>query len=122
MFICNALIPQLFWFKSVRSKLWIVFIISIFINIGMWYERFNIVITSLTKNYLPASWASYTPSIIEVGFFVGTLGMFSAGVLLFFRYIPMIAVSEVKSVAKFNEEIHVITSYSIHYTKLYDVV
>ena len=62
MFTCNALVPQLFWFKRVRSKLWIVFIISILINIGMWYERFNIVITSLTKNYLPATWASYTPS------------------------------------------------------------
>jgi len=104
MFICNAIIPQLFWFKTVRSRLWIVFIISILINIGMWFERFNIVITSLSHNYIPANWAEYSPTIIEIGLFVGTLGMFSAGVLLFFRYIPMIAISEVKSVAKYDKE------------------
>jgi molybdopterin-containing oxidoreductase family membrane subunit len=79
MFICNAIIPQLFWFKTVRSRLWIVFIISILINVGMWFERFNIVVTSLSKNYIPANWASYSPTIIEIGLFVGTLGMFSAG-------------------------------------------
>jgi len=104
MFTFNALVPQLFWFKAVRSRLWIVFVISILINIGMWYERFNIVVTSLSHNYIPANWASYSPTIIEIGLFVGTLGMFTAGCLLFFRYIPMIAVSEVKSVAKHDRE------------------
>jgi molybdopterin-containing oxidoreductase family membrane subunit len=70
----------------------------------MWFERFNIVVTSLSKNYIPANWASYSPTIIEIGLFVGTLGMFSAGVLLFFRYIPMIAISEIKSVSKHDKE------------------
>ena len=93
MFTLNALIPQLFWFKSVRRKVWLVFIISLFINLGMWYERYNIVITSLSRDYLPANWADYSPSMVEIGFFVGTLGMFIAGVLLFFRFIPMIAIS-----------------------------
>ena len=104
MFICNAIIPQLFWFKTVRSRLWIVFIISILINIGMWFERFNIIVTSLSHNYLPANWATYSPTIIEIGLFLGTLGMFSTGVLLFFRYIPMIAISEIKGVMKHDKE------------------
>ncbi len=103
MFIANAVIPQLFWFKGVRRRMWIVFIISIIINIGMWFERFNIVVTSLSRDYLPSSWAPYAPTWVEIGFFTGTLGMFITGVLLFFRYIPMIAISELKSVAKFDK-------------------
>ncbi|HAQ20972.1 MAG TPA: hydrogenase [Prolixibacteraceae bacterium] len=104
MFIFNALLPQLFWSRKIRRNLWIVFIISLFINLGMWFERFNIVVTSLSKNFLPASWAEYHPTIIEIGFFVGTLGMFSAGVLLFFRYIPQIAIAEVKMISKYNTQ------------------
>jgi molybdopterin-containing oxidoreductase family membrane subunit len=75
-----------------------MFIISLFINLGMWFERFNIVITSLSKDYLPSAWTGYTPTWVEVGTYVGTIGIFLAGVLIFFRYIPMIAVSEVKTV------------------------
>jgi molybdopterin-containing oxidoreductase family membrane subunit len=104
MFTLNALLPQLFWSKKIRNSIWVVFVISLLINLGMWYERFNIVVTSLSKNYLPASWAAYEPTIVEIGFFVGTLGMFIAGVLLFFRYIPQIAISEVKMVSKFNKQ------------------
>lgn len=104
MFIFNALLPQLFWSRKIRRNLWTVFTISLLINLGMWFERFNIVVTSLSKNYLPSSWASYSPTIIEIGFFVGTLGMFSAGVLLFFKYIPQIAISEVKMVSKYNKQ------------------
>jgi len=103
MFVSNALIPQLFWFKGMRRRIWIVFIISIIINIGMWYERYNIIVTTLSRDFLPSSWTSYSPTLIEIGFFVGTLGMFITGVLLFFRYIPMIAISELKSVAKFDK-------------------
>ncbi|MEZ5105318.1 MAG: NrfD/PsrC family molybdoenzyme membrane anchor subunit [Draconibacterium sp.] len=105
MFISNAIVPQLFWFKTARRNMWIVFIISIIINIGMWFERFNIVTTSLSRDYLPSSWVSYSPTWTEVGFFIGTLGMFAAGVLLFFRFIPIIAISEIKSVAKFDKQI-----------------
>ncbi|MBE0654589.1 MAG: polysulfide reductase NrfD [Bacteroidales bacterium] len=100
MFICNALIPQLFWFKKIRKSMLGLFIVSIFINIGMWFERFNIVITSLANDYLPSNWATYSPTLTEVGVYVGTLGLFTVGVLMFFRYIPMIAISEVKSVLK----------------------
>ncbi|MCE4566236.1 polysulfide reductase NrfD [Maribellus sp. CM-23] len=103
MFIANAVIPQLFWFKAVRRRMWVVFVISIIINIGMWFERFNIVVTSLSRDYLPSAWASYSPTWVEIAFFTGTIGMFITGVLLFFRYIPMIAISELKSVAKFDK-------------------
>ena len=103
MFLSNAIVPQLFWFKAIRKKIWIVFIISIIINIGMWFERYNIVVTSLSKDYLPANWATYSPTWVEKGFFIGTLGMFMTGVLLFFRFLPIIAISEVKSVAKFDK-------------------
>jgi Ni/Fe-hydrogenase subunit HybB-like protein len=106
MFICNALIPQLFWSKKIRKNLTLAFIISLFINLGMWYERFNIIVTSLSRTYLPSVWASYHPSYIEVGLFLGTIGLFTTAVLLFFRYIPMIAIHEVKSVLKHNEREH----------------
>jgi molybdopterin-containing oxidoreductase family membrane subunit len=103
MFVPNAIVPQLFWFKSMRRKMWVVFTISILINIGMWFERYNIIVTTLSRDFLPSSWMSYSPTLIEIGFFAGTLGMFITGVLLFFRYIPMIAISELKSVAKFDK-------------------
>ncbi|MCD4736797.1 MAG: polysulfide reductase NrfD [Bacteroidales bacterium] len=100
MVTCNAIIPQFFWFKKVRKNLTLVFIISILINIGMWFERFVIIVTSLSKDYLPANWAAYKPSIVEVGTYVGTLGIFGIGVLLFIRYIPMMAISELKTILK----------------------
>ena len=103
MFISNALVPQLFWFKKMRRNIWVVFIVSIIINIGMWFERYNIIVTSLSRDYLPSSWVSYSPTWVEVGFFIGTIGLFTTGVLLFFRFIPMIAISELKSVAKFDK-------------------
>jgi Ni/Fe-hydrogenase subunit HybB-like protein len=99
MIVCNAIIPQLFWFRKIRRN-WIGLLsISLVINIGMWLERYNIVITSLSKDFLPSNWVSYYPTIIDIGVFVGTIGLFGTGVLLFMRYIPMMAISELKSVA-----------------------
>ncbi len=98
MVICNAIIPQLFWFKKIRKSTWGLLLISLAINLGMWFERFNIVVTSLANDFLPSNWVSYSPTIIEIGIYVGTIGLFVLGVLLFFRYIPMIAISEVKGV------------------------
>ena len=100
MLSSNAIIPQLFWFEKIRKKIWIVFLISIIINIGMWFERYVIVITSLSKDLLPSNWADYTPTKVEIGIFIGTLGFFVMCLLLFFRYLPMIAISEVKGVLK----------------------
>jgi len=102
MFCCNALIPQLMWFRKIRRNLVIVFIISILINVGMWFERFNIVVTSLSKDFLPSAWAEYKPTFVEVSVYIGTLGIFFLGVLLFFKFAPMIAISEVKAVNKFQ--------------------
>jgi len=103
MIICNAVIPQLMWSKKIRSNITALFIISLIINLGMWYERYNIVVTSLAKDYLPSSWTTYSPTWVEIGLYIGTIGIFTIGVLLFFRFVPMIAISEVKSVLKPTE-------------------
>jgi Ni/Fe-hydrogenase subunit HybB-like protein len=100
MFIFNAIVPQLFWFKKLRKNPWSLLIISLIINVGMWFERYNIVVSSLSKDYLPSNWASYSPTWVEIGSYVGTLGIFASFILLFFRFIPVIAVSEVKGVLK----------------------
>jgi molybdopterin-containing oxidoreductase family membrane subunit len=104
MIVCNALIPQLFWFRKIRRN-WVgLLFISLVINLGMWLERFNIVITSLSKDFLPSNWVSYSPTVIDIGVFVGTIGLFAMGVLLFMRYIPMMAISELKSVAQIGNK------------------
>lgn len=76
----------------------ITFIISIFINIGMWFERFVIIVTSLHRDYLPSSWSMYKPTIIEYGLFIGTLGLFFTGYFLFIKFFPVIAIAEVKTI------------------------
>ncbi len=100
MMTCNVVTPQLFWFKKIRTSVVATFIISIFVNIGMWFERFVIVVTSLHRDYLPSSWVMYKPSLVEVGLYVGTLGLFFTLFLLFIRVFPVIAIAEVKSVLK----------------------
>ncbi len=105
MVVCNALIPQLFWFKKMRRNWMGLLFVSLSINVGMWLERFNIVITSLTKDFLPSNWVSYTPTVIDIGVFAGTVGLFGVGVLLFMRYIPMMAISELKGVAHIGSKI-----------------
>jgi Ni/Fe-hydrogenase subunit HybB-like protein len=98
MIICNAIIPQLFWIRKIRRNWVTLLLISLTINLGMWFERYNIVVTSLSKDFLPSNWVTYTPTVIDIGIFVGTIGLFATGVLLFMRYIPMMAISELKSV------------------------
>jgi molybdopterin-containing oxidoreductase family membrane subunit len=98
MVSCNVLTPQLFWFKRVRENFVIVFILTIFVNIGMWFERFVIIVTSLHRDYLPASWADYTPSLVEIATLIGSFGLFLTLFLLFVRFVPVIAMAEVKGV------------------------
>jgi Ni/Fe-hydrogenase subunit HybB-like protein len=98
MISCNVLVPQLFWFKKMRTSLVAMFIISIFINIGMWFERFVIIATSLHRDFLPSSWGYFRPTWVDIGTFVGTMGMFLTFFLLFLRFLPSIAMSEVKGV------------------------
>jgi len=98
MITCNVLVPQLFWFKKVRSNLWIVFIMSILVNVGMWFERFVIIVISLHRDFLPANWAYFKPTWVDICTFIGTFGLFFTMFLLFIRFLPMIAISEVKGV------------------------
>ena len=100
MMTCNVITPQLFWFKKIRTSVMATFIISIFVNIGMWFERFVIIVTSLHRDYLPSSWVMYSPTYIEVGIFVGTIGLFFTLFLIFSRVFPVIALAELKSILK----------------------
>ena len=95
---CNVLTPQFLWFKRIRSNLVIVFILSLFINVGMWFERFVIIVTSLHRDFLPSSWASYAPTYVEIGTLAGSFGLFFTLFLLFVRFVPVIAIGEVKAV------------------------
>jgi len=98
MISCNVITPQFFWFKKLRTNVLIVWVLSIFVNIGMWFERFVIVVTSLHRDYLPANWGYYSPTKVDVLTFVGTFGLFMVLFLLFIRFLPLIAISEVKGV------------------------
>ncbi len=101
MVLCNVVLPQLLWIKSMRRNLLIVFLMSIVINIGMWFERFVIVVTSLHRDFLPSSWAMYSPTLIEIATLAGSFGLFFTCFLLFARFFPFIAISEVKAVLNY---------------------
>jgi molybdopterin-containing oxidoreductase family membrane subunit len=98
MITCNVISPQLFWFKKLRTSLWALFIISVFVNIGMWFERFVIIVTSLHRDFLPSSWAYFRPTFWDIATFIGSWGLFFTMFCLFVRFLPMVAISEVKSV------------------------
>jgi len=98
MVTCNVVIPQLLWFKGVRSNLILVFILTIFVNIGMWFERFVIIVISLHRDFLPSSWSYYVPTSIEIATLVGSFGLFFSCFLVFCRVLPMIAIGEIKGV------------------------
>ncbi|HEY6943668.1 MAG TPA: NrfD/PsrC family molybdoenzyme membrane anchor subunit [Candidatus Acidoferrum sp.] len=101
---CNVLVPQLLWFRKVRGNLWMVFPISILINVGMWFERFVIIVTSLHRDFLPSSWTSYRPTPIELSMLVGSFGLFFTLFLLFCRLLPVVAMAEVKGVLHVGRE------------------
>ena len=98
MITCNVICPHLFWKRSFRRNMVFVFIVSIFVNIGMWFERFVIIVTSLHRDYLPSNWGYFTPTWVDIMTFVGSFGLFFTLFLLFMRFLPMIAISEVKGV------------------------
>tara|TARA_B100000427_G_scaffold103252_1_gene85372 strand:- start:26582 stop:27964 length:1383 start_codon:yes stop_codon:yes gene_type:complete len=98
MVSCNVISPQLFWFKKCRTSIPIMFIISIFVNIGMWFERFVITVTSLHRDFLPSSWGYYSPTWVDVCTFIGSFGLFFTLFLLFLRFLPSISISEIKNV------------------------
>jgi len=102
---CNVLSPQIFWFRKLRRNLWVTFFMSIIVNIGMWFERFVIIVTSIYRDYLPSSWATYySPTIWEVGFYLGTFGLFFTCYFLFSKFMPVIAIAEIKHILKKSGE------------------
>ncbi|HET8573121.1 MAG TPA: NrfD/PsrC family molybdoenzyme membrane anchor subunit [Edaphocola sp.] len=98
--LCNVVSPQFFWFKRVRRNIVFTFLISIVVNIGMWFERFVIIVSSLYRDFLPSSWAYYSPRWTELGFYIGTFGLFFTCFLLFAKFFPVIAIHEIKFTLK----------------------
>ena len=104
MMTCNVISPQLFWFKKIRTNLVATFIISIIVNIGMWFERFVIIVTSLHRDYIPSSWSMFHPTMYDVGQYLFTFGLFFSAFLLFAKFFPVINMAEVKSIVKATSE------------------
>ena len=100
MMTCNVFSPQVMWFKKIRTSITASFIISIVVNIGMWFERFVIIVTSLHRDYLPSSWTMFSPTFVDIGLFIGTIGFFFVLFLLYARTFPVIAQAEVKTILK----------------------
>ncbi len=96
MISCNALVPQLFWFKRIRTSISAMFVISILVNVGMWFERFVIIVVSLTRDFVPSSWHHYKPTYVDILTLAGSFGLFLTLFLLFVRFLPMISMAEVK--------------------------
>jgi Ni/Fe-hydrogenase subunit HybB-like protein len=103
MMTCNLVAPQVFWFKWARTTPWFIFMLSIVVNVGMWFERFVIIVTSLHREYLPSGWVMYSPTWVEIGIFLGTFGLFFTCFFLFAKFLPVINMSEVKSILKNRE-------------------
>lgn len=104
MMTCNVISPQLMWFKKLRTSLLFTFIISIVVNIGMWFERFVIIVTSLHRDYIPSSWTYFHPTWVDIGIFIGTIGIFFVLFLLFARFFPVLALNELKTILKSSGE------------------
>ncbi len=100
MMTCNVISPQLFWFKKIRTNLAATFVISIIVNIGMWFERFVIIVTSLHRDFLPSSWAMFYPTAVDIGTYVFSFGVFFTAFFLFAKFFPVINMAEVKSIIK----------------------
>ncbi|MCH6200386.1 polysulfide reductase NrfD [Aquiflexum sp. LQ15W] len=104
MMTCNVISPQLFWFKKIRTSIVATFLLSLVVNIGMWFERFVIIVTSLHRDYLPSSWAMFYPTISDVGVYLFTFGLFFTLFFLFAKFFPVINMAEVKSIVKSSSE------------------
>jgi len=107
MMSCNVLSPQIFWFRKMRRNLTVTMFMSVIVNIGMWFERFVIIVTSIYRDYIPSSWTTYyRPTIWEVGFYLGTFGLFFTCYFLFSKFFPVIAIAEIKHILKKSGEIY----------------
>ncbi|MBS4070298.1 NrfD/PsrC family molybdoenzyme membrane anchor subunit [Algoriphagus aquatilis] len=104
MMTCNVISPQLFWFKKIRTSIVATFLLSLVVNIGMWFERFVIIVTSLHRDFLPSSWAMFYPTWADVGVYLFTFGLFFTLFFLFAKFFPVINMAEVKSVLKSSSD------------------
>lgn len=98
MVLCNVVVPQLFWFKKWRTTPWLMLIVAILVNVGMWMERFVIIVASLSRDFLPSSWGMFKPTSIDILMMIGSFGLFFTLFLLFCRFLPVVAMAEVKAV------------------------
>jgi len=98
MVLCNVITPQLLWSKRLRNSVPVLFVISILVNIGMWFERFIIIVVGLHRAFLPSGWGMFKPTFVDVGVLIGSFGLFFTLFLLFIRVLPMIAIWEIKGV------------------------
>jgi Ni/Fe-hydrogenase subunit HybB-like protein len=108
MMFCNVFAPQLFWSKKIRRSIVPMFIIGVLVNVGMWFERFVIIVTSLSRDYLPSSWGLYIPTVWDTGILIGSFGLFFTLILLFIRSLPVVSISEVKGVTEGAQPSHVV--------------
>lgn len=106
MVTCNVVFPQLFWFKKIRRSIPVMFAIGILVNVGMWFERFVIVVTSLSRDFLPSSWGHYVPTMYDVGILLGSFGLFFTLILIFVRVLPVVSISEVKAAVEGAQPTH----------------
>ena len=106
MVSCNVIFPQLFWFKKIRRSIPIMFAIAVFVNVGMWFERFVITVSSLANDYLPSSWGYFTPTLTDMAILIGSFGFFFTFVLLFAKTMPVVSMVEVKSITSGAQPSH----------------
>ncbi|MBX3007997.1 MAG: polysulfide reductase NrfD [Melioribacteraceae bacterium] len=106
MVTCNVVFPQLFWSKRIRRNIPIMFVIAVLTNVGMWFERFVIIVTSLSRDYLPSSWAYYTPTLVDGMILIGSFGFFFTFILLFTKALPVVSIAEVKAVVDGAQPTH----------------
>ncbi len=106
MITCNVVFPQLFWSKRIRRSIPVMFVIAVFVNVGMWFERFVITVTSLSRDFLPSSWAYFTPTLTDFGILIGSFGFFFTFVLLFSKTLPVVSIAEVKAVVDGSQPSH----------------
>ena len=100
MMTCNVISPQLFWFRNLRRNFLFTFIMSIFVNIGMWFERFVIIVSSLHRGHLPATWSYFYPTFVDIGIYIGTIGIFFVLFLLYSKHFPVLPIAEMKTILK----------------------
>jgi Ni/Fe-hydrogenase subunit HybB-like protein len=98
LILCNVVIPQALWFKRVRTNVRVLFLLALVVNVGMWLERFVIVVTSLHRDFLPSAWGNYAPTLWDWSTFIGTIGLFVSLLFLFLRFLPMISIAEMRAI------------------------